>query len=86
MCVRGKKGSQSWTEEVKEAAEKSRNCKKILQRNVMEEVRRWERKYRGTKMVVKSFVREAGRVDEDNRAKTYCGKKLKEIWGRKERH
>ncbi len=62
-CSRGKKVTAWWTQEIKIAVEEKRKAnKKILQRNVPEEVReRRKREYRDSKALVKRLVRESKR-------------------------
>jgi len=65
---RGKRGTAWWTQEIKVAVEEKRKAyKKMLQRNVPDEVReRRKREYRDRKALVKRLVRESKeRVDED---------------------
>ncbi len=67
-CRRGKKRTAWWTQEIKIAVEEKRNAyKKMLQRNVAEEVREQrKREYRDSKALVKRLVTESEeRVDED---------------------
>ncbi len=67
-CRQGKKGTAWWTQEIKIAVEEKRKAyKKMLQRNVPEEVReRRKREYRDSKALVKRLVRESKEiVDED---------------------
>ncbi len=67
-CRREKKGTACWTQEIKIAVEEKRKAyKKMLQRNMPEEVRgRRKREYRDSKALVRRLVRESKeRVDED---------------------
>ncbi len=60
-CRRGRKGTAWWTQEIKIAVEEKRKAyKKMLQRNVTEEVReRRKREYRDSKALVKRLLRES---------------------------
>ncbi len=66
-CRRGKNGTAWWTQEIKTAVEEKRKAyKKMLQRNVPEEMREQrKREYTESKALVKRLVRESKeRVDE----------------------
>ncbi len=67
-CRRGTKGTAWWMQDIKIAVEEKRKAyKKMLQRNVPEEVKEQQkREYRDSKGLVKRLVRESKeRVDED---------------------
>ncbi len=68
MCRRRGRGSAWWTQEIKMAVEEKRKAyKKMLQRNLPEEVREQrKREYRDSKTLVKRLVRESKeKADED---------------------